>query len=244
MPTTIMQPSTKAIRTPFAVKDVDAEERTFEGLASTWDLDLGGDVIHRGAFKQTIGHWRQGGKVLPLIDQHNYGSVRSVVGKMVDAKETKDGLWTQWEVIRGQDGDEVLARVEGGYVDGLSIGYRPVKIEMPTEDEEREGVYRHLKEVELKEVSVVIWPMNPEARIDTDSIKAAVARLTEGELGDEDRAQLRALNKHIEALLAPEEAPHLTPEQRAELDRKIRQVRLARLRTGATREGEAALSGA
>lgn len=196
----------RRIRAPFDIKAISAEERTFEGLASTWDVDLGGDVIHRGAFARTLSHWRHSGRVIPLIDQHNYGSVRAVVGKLIDARETADGLWTKYEVIDGPDGDEVLRRIEGGYVDGLSIGYRAIKTESPTEEEARAGVWRHLKEVQLREVSVVAWPMNDGARIDIDSVKSLRAALIDRELDEDDRAALKALRDDIDALLTDSDA--------------------------------------
>lgn len=202
---------TKRLSVRFAVKaeSVDVEGRTFEGLASTWDLDRGGDVIHRGAFKRTLKFWRDSGRVLPLLDSHSYGSVRDVVGKLAEAKETKDGLWTNWEVIDGPDGDEVLRRIKGGFVDGLSIGYRPVKIEMPTDEEERQGVWRHLKEVELREVSVVLWPMNEGARIDTSTVKSLLADFQDRELDEDEMKELQGILEEVGALLkanAPEES--------------------------------------
>ena len=197
----------KAIVRPFEVKAVNAEERTFEGLASTWDLDLVGDVIHRGAFRRTLSHWRKSGRVIPLIDQHNYGSVRSVVGKLIAAKETEDGLWTRYQVIDGPDGDEVLRRIEGGYVTGLSIGFRPVKVEEPSDEERKRGIWRHIKEVQLLEVSVVIWPANDGARIDIDSVKSLLAAMKDRDLTDDDMAELKALRDDIDALLNGIEAP-------------------------------------
>jgi len=197
----------KAIVRPFEIKAVDATERTFEGLASTWDLDLVGDVIHRGAFRRTLSHWRQSGRVIPLLDQHNYGSVRAVVGKLIAAKETEDGLWTRYQVIDGPDGDEVLRRIEGGYVTGLSIGFRPVKVEEPSDEDRKRGIWRHIKEVQLLEISVVIWPANDGARIDVDSVKSLLAAMKDRDLTDDDMAELKALRDDIDALLNGIEAP-------------------------------------
>lgn len=239
----------KSLVAPFQVKAVDAAGRTFEGLASTWDLDLGGDVIHRGAFRKTLQEWKSSGRVIPLLDQHNYGSVRAVVGKMIEARETAAGLEAKFQVIEGPDGDEVLRRIEGGYVDGLSIGYRAIKIETPSDEERRAGVWRHLKEVQLREVSVVIWPMNEGARIDTDSVKALILALKDRDLDDDDRAELKALRDQIDALLtgtpaAGEEPPTeprgggakaaLAPDdpKRAEIEARARAVRI---RAAATR---------
>lgn len=196
----------KRASTRFEVKETDEEQRTFRGLASTWDLDLGGDVIHRGAFKRTLDHWRRSGRVIPLLDQHNYGSVRAVVGKLIEARETADGLDAKFEVIDGPDGDEILRRIKGGFVDGLSIGYRAVKIEEPTDEERRKGILRHLKEIELREISVVIWPMNPNARLDVSSVKTLLANGADA-LTDDELAELVALRDDIDALLKGIEAP-------------------------------------
>ena len=182
-----METQTKTLA-PFQVKAVDEESRTFSGLASTWDLDLGGDVIHKGAFAKTLRDWRASGKPLPLIDQHNYGSIRSVVGKMISAKETDEGLVSEFQVIDGPDGDEVLRRVKGGYVDGLSIGYMPTKWEYEGGDGGER--IRHLKEITLHEVSVVIWPMNPGATIDASTVKSLLDHI-------EDPRALRSLASHI-----------------------------------------------
>lgn len=187
---------------------VDVAARTFEGLASTWERDLGDDIIHRGAFKNTLAEWRSSGRMLPLIDQHNYGSVRAAVGKLLDGKETKDGLWTKWEIIPGVDGDEIMNRLKGGFIDSMSIGYKPIKWEMEADESARWGEVRHLKEVELREVSLVLWPMNPGARIDADSIKAACSTI-------EDPKALRGLASHIGNLLkkAPPEDPADAPKE-------------------------------
>lgn len=220
---------------PFEVKALDETARTFTGLASTWDLDLGGDVIERGAFKRTLRNWKSSKKVLPLIDQHNYGSVRMVVGKLLEGEETDEGLLTTFAVIEGADGDEVYRRLKGGYVDGLSIGYEAVQQRKPTEEQQRSGIWRILQEVKLVEVSVVIWPMNPNATI--DSVKSLIKAIREGTLTAEQEAEIRQLpdeqKERIRALLASpgpahdEEDDDFGLQARARLDR----LRLARLAT-------------
>jgi hypothetical protein len=56
-------------------------------------------------------------------------------------------------------GREVAALLSAGAIDGLSIGYRTVKAE-------RDGKgKRLLSELELWEVSLVTFPMLPEARV-------------------------------------------------------------------------------
>jgi uncharacterized protein len=192
-----MTTETKALA-PFELKAADAETRTFEGLASTWDMDLGADVIHKGAFSKTLKDWKASGRVVPLIDQHNYFSVRHVLGKLIDADERAEGLWTKWRVTEGQDGDELMHRLRGGIIDGLSIGYEVVK----SEPETRDGVtVRHLKEINLREVSAVIWGMNPNAVVNTRSVKGLLDGVSGEDLSEDDRAELRRLNTRIGNLL-------------------------------------------
>lgn len=152
----------------FEVKatSVDMNARTFSGLASTWELDKGGDVLERGAFKRTLGIWRKSDRIIPLLDSHDrHTTVASVVGKLTSAKETDAGLEVTFEVVDDDRGDSVLKRLDGGFVDGLSIGYRPVTIKMPDDKQRAAGVWRFLPEVELREVSVVVFGMNDGARV-------------------------------------------------------------------------------
>jgi HK97 family phage prohead protease len=60
------------------------------------------------------------------------------------------------EVARGR---EAAALIEAGAIDGLSIGYRTVR------SHKNDSGRRVLSEVELWEVSLVTFPMLPEARI-------------------------------------------------------------------------------
>lgn len=203
--------------TPFAVKAVNAKDRTFDGLAATWDLDLGGDKIHPGAFVKTLQLWKSGALVIPLIDNHGYQSaIHDVVGSMVEGEERTEGLWTKFEVDEGQDGDKLLRHIERKRINGLSIGYEAVQ---PERDEI--GV-RHLREVKLFEVSVVIWPMNPNATFDSASIKA----MLEG-MDDRQKQELRAF-MDAEAVKAAEQDKY--PEEKAaQLRAQIFSLRLRSL---------------
>lgn len=231
----------KSLVTRLELKEVDEESRTFSGLASTWDLDLGGDVIRMGAFKRTLKAWKKSKRPLPLLDSHNsFSSVRNVVGKLEEAEETDAGLEASFAVIDGPDGDEIFRRVKGGFVDGLSIGYNAVKVAYPeTEEEQASGVYRYLDEVKLREVSVVLFPMNEGARIDTSSMKAMIKGLFlegERELEDDEVEELKRLRDHITSLLTkaepePEPIEKLTQEALEELKLKLNKVTAERLTT-------------
>lgn len=226
-----MSEKTRHIVPRFEVKSLDDVARTFTGLASTWDLDLGGDVIEQGAFKRTLKNWKQSKRILPLLDSHNGGSVRAVVGKMESAEETDAGLLADFQVIEGPDGEEVFRRVAGGYADGLSIGYSPVKVRYPeTEEEKNAGIWRYLTEVKLHEISVCVWPMNPNARIDVSTAKAMLAAAHNEDLDEHDRAELKSLAVQITALLGSD-TPEPAPETLAKLEERIRRLDFRRLVT-------------
>lgn len=230
--------TSKQLVSRFEVKEINDEARTFSGLAATWDRDLGGDVIEPGAFKRTLNSWRGSKRVLPLLDSHNGDSVRNVVGKMLEGQETDAGLEATFRVIDGPDGDEIFRRVKGGYVDGLSIGYEAVEVRYPeSEDEKDAGIYRFLKEIKLHEISVVLWPMNPEARIDTSSAKALILASKDKDLTPDDRAELKRLADEVTALLgtpgtdaSPDPEP-ATPEEVERIKATIRRLTSARLAT-------------
>ena len=70
------------------------------------------------------------------------------------------GLWVKGRILTEVDkGREAAALLAAGAIDGLSIGYRTVRAE-------RDGKgQRLLAELELWEVSLVTFPMLPEARV-------------------------------------------------------------------------------
>lgn len=202
----------KRIVRPFEIKEVDDAAGTFTGLAAAYSLDYGGDVIIPGAFKRTLADWRRSkGKKIPLIDSHDYGSAISSIGTMTDAKEVEDGLEATFQFLADDPHAEAIRkRVKAGIVSGLSIGYETVEAKSPSDEDRRKGVYRYLKEIKLLEVSVVAFPMNPDARIDAGSVKSFLASLRADGLRDADREELKQLQDEISALLgdtAPGDPP-------------------------------------
>lgn len=199
-----------ALGVTFAIKAVDTKARRFSGLASTWEKDLGNDVIHKGAFKKTLSDWRGSNKkTIPLLDSHDRYSVDSVLGKMIDASETAQGLETEFEMRDTVKAAEALKAIEDGFITGLSIGYEPVefKYEKP-EGGSMWDTIRHLTEVKLREVSLVVFPMNEGARVDPSSVKSLLDAAKAGQLTDEMWAELLALRPAAATPAAPKsEAP-------------------------------------
>lgn len=180
-----MSDEVKHFRYPTEFKQVDMDARTFEGYASTWDRDLQDDTIERGAFRNSLSRWRKDGYVIPLLDSHSTWSVKDAFGKLMRAEERQAGLWTKWKVVDGPDGDGILNRIADGIVDAMSIGYRAIKWTMDTDDDESLWGHRILHEVDLKEVSLVLFPANPGARI-------SAVKMFLDEMSDDERKKVLA----------------------------------------------------
>lgn len=196
-------------------EDIDEEKRTFEGLLSVWGPDLGDDVMHKGAFKKTLSEWKKSTDAIPLLNSHNHFDVLSSFGQLVEAKETDEGLWTKWEVIPGADGDRILDRIRPGSngrapVSKMSIGYEPTKFDFEQSDRARFGRLRNLREVNLKEGSLVLFPMAPGARVDTSTVKSWIDDANEidpASLTPEIKTELRRLSSRIGLLLSGKAKP-------------------------------------
>lgn len=125
-----------------------------EGLASFYDrADLAGDVVRPGAFDRSLA---RGGGVRMLF-QHEPDEP---VGLWDRVESRPEGLFVSGRIeAHGPRGRAAARLVRLGAVDGLSIGYRTRRARR-----RGDGV-RELLEIELWEVSVVTFPMAPQARL-------------------------------------------------------------------------------
>ncbi|MEO0729317.1 MAG: HK97 family phage prohead protease [Pseudomonadota bacterium] len=134
-----------------------SREGTFEGYASLFDLeDLGRDVVRRGAFRETL--TRRGAKGVKMLFQHD---ANQPIGVWDTLHEDARGLFARGrlmtDVARAR---EVLSLMRAGAVDGLSIGFRATR----SRRAKGQGT-RELTAIDLWEISVVTFPMQPQARV-------------------------------------------------------------------------------
>lgn len=170
--------------------------RTIEGYGAAFSLDLGGDLIQPGAFTRTLAEWRAKKYPIPLLDMHDSSSIRKILGSLIDAKEDKQGLFCTFEVANDVDGDACFSKTQDGHVDGLSIGYRPVRWRDPGPEGRLRGIDRILDDVDLREISVVMWPMNTDARITRVSGPSAPRKISQREV-DELQKKFNEFNGHM-----------------------------------------------
>lgn len=125
------------------------------GYASLFGVrDLAGDVVERGAFSQSL-------EDLPAPDvrmlyQHDGNKP---IGEWHELYEDNVGLWARGRIY-DYDNNSALAQseVRNRKTDGLSIGFRTIDAK-PIEGG------RILKQIDLREISLVTFPMLPRARL-------------------------------------------------------------------------------
>lgn len=137
----------------------DGESAKITGYASTFgNKDSVGDVVVKGAYAQTIKSLRKREKNLPMLYQHDS---RMPIGKFDIMKEDDRGLYVEGTILKSiEKGREAVALIENGIIDSMSIGY----IAKDFDYDPKKNI-RNLKDVDLREVSVVTFPANDQATI-------------------------------------------------------------------------------
>lgn len=150
----------KRLAVPFEIKAVEGHKITGYG-AVTGNVDLGGDIIIPGAFKRTIADHYDNGTRPKMLWQHD---PTQPIGVWTSLEEDGNGLSVEGEIADTQLGKDarILAKMKA--LGGMSIGYS-----FRSRDDfdfDKQG-NRLLKQIDVHEVSLVTFPMNPEAVIQT-----------------------------------------------------------------------------
>lgn len=153
------------------------------GFASAFGIpDQVRDVVVPGAFFRSL-RTRGAGEVRMLF-QHDPAQP---IGRWDVVREEARGLYVEGRLAAGSSrAAEVASLLRAGAIDGLSIGFRTVRAQR-----DAKAGTRRLLEVDLWEVSIVTFPMQPLAR----------ARLREGPV------QHRMAQRGSQAIARPVGAP-------------------------------------
>ena len=174
MPNETSHESTSRCWSQLTVKSVDEEQRIIRGIASTPSTDRAHDIVEPKGAKFSL--------PLPLLNQHEHDSP---IGFVERATVTDDGIEIEARIPKDTGisyVERVWAQIKAGLVRGLSIGFRPLKVE-PLE----KGGLRYLA-WEWFELSAVTVPANADATIQT--IKSIDLAKSSGE-PDRDGAESR-----------------------------------------------------
>ncbi|OGT54646.1 MAG: hypothetical protein A3E01_09850 [Gammaproteobacteria bacterium RIFCSPHIGHO2_12_FULL_63_22] len=140
------------------------------------NVDSYGDVIEKGAFKETLREWEAKGKLPPMMLQHGGGMFGGTaedmlpVGQWLSMEENSKGLKVEGQLfaLQTEKGQYLYEGMKSGVLDGLSIGYVTKKATNGTKPTDPR---RRLEAVDLREVSIVTFPGNDRARV--SGVKAA-----------------------------------------------------------------------
>ncbi|OUS06124.1 peptidase U35 [Rhodobacterales bacterium 52_120_T64] len=157
---------TKFCRFDTDKKSIDGAD--ISGYASLFNVeDKGGDVVCKGAYGASLARLSKSGGKVKMLWQHDH---MQPIGVWDEIHEDDKGLFVRGRLLSEvQAGREALALLSAGAIDGLSIGYRTVRAEKSAKG-------RLLHEIELWEVSMVTFPMLPEARVAPSDDEAALAQ--------------------------------------------------------------------
>lgn len=140
----------KKINVDFDIKNYSSDDDvfTFDGLASTFEKDLDGDIIVKGAFGDTLS------QQIPILYQHNH---QEPIGITTFAKEDSKGLYIQAQLPKDDTlvSGRVIPQMKIGSIKSMSIGFS-----INRDDIEVKGEDRYLKKINLKEISLVTFPAN------------------------------------------------------------------------------------
>ena len=155
---------------------------TFSGYASLFGkADLARDVVEPGAFARALR--LRGAAGIRMLYQHDPAEP---IGTWLELAEDERGLFARGRLTPGvARAREVLELMRAGALDGLSIGFRTVR----ARKDAKSGL-RRIVEADLWEISVVTFPMLPEARV--HSVKAN-GRGTAGALAERIREATRLI---------------------------------------------------
>jgi len=153
----------RRILVPFdtEIKAEDAESGKISGYGAAFNnKDGGGDVIVPGAFKKSIDFYQESKAMPAMCWNHDQACP---VGDWTTMQETGKGLFMQGQIWHGKgmpNAEMAYNVAKGTGMKGMSIGYKTLQA-----DRDSKTDTRHIHSLALKEVSVLLWPMNDKAEI-------------------------------------------------------------------------------
>lgn len=138
--------------------EVTVEGLVIEGYASLFgQTDQGGDIVQQGAYGASLAGLKQAGRSVKMLWQHDPAQP---IGVWDELREDGKGLYVKGRLLDSvEKGREAAALIAAGAIEGLSIGYRTKRAVKNPQGK------RVLTELELWEVSLVTFPMLPNARV-------------------------------------------------------------------------------
>ena len=217
----------------FEVKEM-GDDGSFKGYAAVYgNVDYGSDKIEAFAATRSL---KKGGGKMPILRNHS-AKIEDIVGENCEALEDEKGFKVAGQFNLDTDsGLDTYKKVkfakEHGRPMGLSIGFRANIKKIDWVD----GI-RVLKEIDVKEYSVVVFPMNGRAKITSvksfcetasDEEKAHMKRDFENLLRDAG-ASVKESKAAVSALFAQRDAED-EDEKKAAEEKELQEKKDAELK--------------
>lgn len=201
------------LKTMTAEVKADVDNGSITGYAATFtrEPDSYGDVIAPGAFAESIERIKAEGKAIPLLWNHDSYDLKSFIGTVTELSEDEHGL----KFTATFDGTERAQRARELAADGrlckFSFAYNVLDQGTVTLEDGREA--NELRKLDLHEVSLVMYPANP----DTSVLEVKAAEIKAGRRNSakdaEELERIRELASSIQSVI-----DGLLAEQREEPD--------------------------
>lgn len=166
----------------------EAGEMIFSGYGAIFgNTDSYGDVIQKGAFKDTLRDIKKTNNWPAMLLQHGGWGMNAEditpIGIWLSLEEDDIGLKVEGKLAdtaRGREAYGLMKMTPRPAISGMSIGYYAKEFVLGTKPDEPR---RTLKKVELVEVSLVTFPANGKARV--QDVKSSLdIRIAEQSLRD------------------------------------------------------------
>ena len=144
---------------PLKIKSF-SPEGSFFGYASRYTVDLEGDQILPQAFSKTLEKLKKCSSHLQILWQHE--KEHGPIGFCRSLYEDHQGLRVSGQLLLWKSqGRQAYKMMQRGLIQGLSIGFIPIKIQQDFNKN-----IRQISELDLQEVSLVDQPANPLAYVE------------------------------------------------------------------------------
>ena len=171
-----------------------AENGVISGYAATFirEPDSYGDIVAKGAFADCLKQIKDEGKVLPLLWNHDSYDLDSYIGTVIDLEEDDHGLKFTATFDDTKEAQRARELALDGRLCKFSFAYDVIEAgEIELEDGRK--AYE-LRKLNIHEVSLVMYPANP----DTSIIEIKAGRRN----SKADEEALKDITEHLSAAQA------------------------------------------
>lgn len=178
----------------FETKALDSQG-VFSGYGSVFDvIDSYREVVTPGAFTKSLEKWKAKDRLPPMLYQHRSAEP---LGAFTLMREDKKGLYVEGQLLVDdiQRAREVYALLKAKALSGMSIGFNVIDDAYDS----RAGIYQ-LNEVDLWEVSIVTFPANEAANVESVKAQDAYAAFIERIRSSTARGELPSVREFEEAM--------------------------------------------